>query len=52
MPYSSGDAMKMIISAGVVYPDDAGSAPPPSLVDKLHNLIRKESVKPVKPPGP
>ncbi|HMP90448.1 MAG TPA: DUF502 domain-containing protein [Kiritimatiellia bacterium] len=43
LPYSSGDAMKMIISAGVVYPGDAGSAPPPSLVEKLHNLFRKDS---------
>ncbi|HMO04606.1 MAG TPA: DUF502 domain-containing protein [Kiritimatiellia bacterium] len=48
LPYSSGDTMKMIISAGVVYPEDAGSAPPPSLVEKLHNLIRKESGKPDK----
>lgn len=43
LPYSSGDAMKMIISAGVVYPDVVGAAPPPSLIEKLHNLIRKES---------
>jgi len=44
--YSSGDAMKMVISAGVVYPGEIGSLPPPSLVDKLHHLFRKE------PPAP
>jgi len=46
LPYSSGDTMKMIISAGVVYPGDAGAPPPPSLVEKLHNLFRKESPPP------
>jgi len=58
LPYTSGDAMKMIISAGVVYPGIAGAEPPPSLVEKLHTLIRKESVennrpeKPAEPPAP
>ena len=57
LPYSSGDAMKMIVSAGVVYPDVAGAPPPPSLIEKLHNLIRKESsitttIKPPEPPPP
>lgn len=52
LPYSSGDAMKMIISAGVVYPETGGSTPPPSLVEKLHNLIRKESAADsAKPPA-
>ncbi len=49
--YSSGDAMKMIISAGVVYPEEANSMPPPTLIDKLHNLIRKESTS-IKTPPP
>jgi len=57
LPYSSGDAMKMIVSAGVVYPDIAGAPPPPSLIEKLHNLIRKESsqtasFQPPPPPPP
>ncbi|MGA1529859.1 MAG: DUF502 domain-containing protein [Kiritimatiellia bacterium] len=51
LPYSSGDAMKLIISAGVVYPGDIGSAPPPSLVDKLHHLFKRE-VPPPPPPAP
>ncbi len=51
LPYSSGDAMKLIISAGVVYPGDIGSAPPPSLVDKLHNLFKREAPSPP-PPAP
>lgn len=46
IPYASGDAMKLIISAGVVYPGDIGSAPPPSLVDKLHQIFRRETAKP------
>ena len=51
LPYSSGDAMKMIISAGVVYPGDIGAPPPPSLVEKLHNLFRKDAaVKEAPPP--
>jgi len=45
MDYNGGDAMKLIISAGVVYPGDLGAAPPPSLVDKLHQLFRREPGK-------
>jgi uncharacterized membrane protein len=51
LPYSSGDAMKMIISAGVVYPGDLGAAPPPSLVEKLHNLFRRDP-PPIDPAAP
>jgi uncharacterized membrane protein len=52
LPYTSGDAMKMIISAGVVYPGIEGAEPPPSLVEKLHNLIRKEADRSEKPKEP
>ncbi len=45
IPYSGGDAMKLVISAGVVYPGEAGTAPPPSLVDKLHHIFRREPQK-------
>lgn len=48
--YSGGDAMKMIISAGVVYPGEAGNVPPPSLVDKLHNIFRRDAAKDSTPP--
>ncbi|HMO50919.1 MAG TPA: DUF502 domain-containing protein [Kiritimatiellia bacterium] len=59
IPYTSGDAMKLIISAGVVYPGESGAPPPPSLVDKLHHLFRRDAgvkdagTKPPEPePGP
>lgn len=56
MPYTSGDAMKTIVSAGVVYPGDLGAPPPPSLVEKLHNLFKKDAAVPpapeVPPPSP
>ena len=42
LPYSGSDAMKLVISAGVVYPGDLDAAPPPSLVDKLHQLFRRD----------
>lgn len=50
--YAGGDAMKLIISAGVVYPGDNGATPPPSLVDKLHQIFRREGHKPVAVPAP
>lgn len=52
LPYHSGDMMKCIISAGVVYPDELGAVPQPSLVDKLHSLFKKDSKTPVTPPDP
>jgi len=46
MPYGSGDAMKCIVSAGVVYPDDVESAQPQSMVDKLQGIFRREPKTP------
>lgn len=46
VPYSSGDAMKLIVSAGVVYPGDGNDPPPPSLAEKLHNLFRRDPAPP------
>lgn len=45
LPHNSGDMMKCIISAGVVYPDEIDMPPPESLVDKLHKIFRKDSGK-------
>ncbi len=45
LPLSSGDAMKLIVSAGVVYPGDQDAGIPPSLVDKLHSLFKKDKVQ-------
>jgi uncharacterized membrane protein len=54
LPYSSGDAMKLVMSAGVVYPGEFGAAPPPSLVEKLHHIFRREpgTATPAPPPSP
>lgn len=50
--YSSGDAMKTIISAGVVYPGERDAPAPTSLVDKLHQIFHHEPRPPTDPPAP
>lgn len=50
MGMSTGDAMKLIVSGGAVFPGDAAAKTPPSLVDLLHDWTNKED-KPAPPAG-
>ncbi len=50
---SIADAMKLIISAGAVYPGDTDLDDRPTLLDKLEQWITREtSLEPVHPPSP
>lgn len=46
---TTGEAMKLIVSGGAVFPGDVTKKTPPSLVDLLHEWSDKEDKSPPKP---